>query len=52
MAKKPYQTPQLQTLGSVEELTRRPDLGTIGSVDLCESFDKADQSTVVICPES
>lgn len=51
MAKKPYQTPQLQTLGSVEELTRQTDLGTIGSVDLCEPLDKLDASTV-ICTES
>lgn len=47
MDKKQYQTPQLQTLGSVEELTKQPDAATVGSVDLCEPIDKLDNSGII-----
>jgi hypothetical protein len=35
MDKKPYQTPQLQALGTVQELTKLDFNGSAGSADLC-----------------
>ncbi|HYO46956.1 MAG TPA: lasso RiPP family leader peptide-containing protein [Gemmatimonadota bacterium] len=41
MDKRPYETPRLQTLGTVQELTQDLDFnGSAGSVDLCVPFRK------------